>query len=80
VQELYIEAASQIRKRFLIGDPIIEMLQVLDPDKNLLQNIRTAIVLVANTHVSQTRTAHTRTGKIDFPCGFSPNSPVKTTK
>ena len=31
VQEFYIEAASQIKKRFPIGDPIIEMLQVLDP-------------------------------------------------
>ena len=31
VQEFYIEAASQIQKRFPIGDPIIEMLQVLDP-------------------------------------------------
>jgi hypothetical protein len=47
-----------------------------------LQNIRTAIVLVANTHahVSQTRTAHAQTGKMDFPCGFFPISPVKTTK
>ena len=31
VQESYIEAASQIKKRLPIGDPIIEMLQVLDP-------------------------------------------------
>ena len=47
-----------------------------------LRNIRTAIVLVANTHalVSQTRTAHAQTRKMDFPCGFSPISPVKTTK
>jgi hypothetical protein len=38
-----------------------------------LQNIRTAIVFVANTHarVSQTRTAHAQAGKMDFPCGFS---------
>ena len=31
VQQFYIEAASQIWNRFPIGDPIIEMLQVLDP-------------------------------------------------
>ena len=31
VQEFFIEAASQIKRRFPIGDPIIEMLQVLDP-------------------------------------------------
>ena len=31
VQEFYIEAASQVKKRFPIGDPIVEMLQVLDP-------------------------------------------------
>ena len=31
VQEFYVEAASQIRKRFPIGDPVVEMLQVLDP-------------------------------------------------
>lgn len=33
-QEFYIEAASQIRNRFPIGDPVIEMLQVLDPAAN----------------------------------------------
>jgi hypothetical protein len=45
----------------------------------LLRNIRTAIVLVANTHahVSQTPTAHAQTGKMDLPCGFSPISPRK---
>ena len=32
VQEFYIEAATQIKKRFPIGDPIIKMLQVLDPN------------------------------------------------
>ena len=31
VQELFIEAPSQLKQRFSIGDPIIEMLQVLDP-------------------------------------------------
>ena len=31
-REFYIEAALEIRKRFLIGDPVFEMLQVLDPD------------------------------------------------
>jgi hypothetical protein len=31
VQEFYIEAASHVKKRFPIGDSIIEMLQVLDP-------------------------------------------------
>ena len=31
VQEFYIEAASQIKNRFLIGDSIVEMLQVLNP-------------------------------------------------
>ena len=31
VQEFYIEAASQIKNRFPTGDPIIEMLQVLNP-------------------------------------------------
>lgn len=30
-QDFFIEAALEIRKRFPIGDPIIEMLQVLDP-------------------------------------------------
>ena len=32
VQEFYIEAAMQIKKHFPIGDPVIEMLQVLDPN------------------------------------------------
>ena len=32
VQEFYVEATSQIKKRFLIGDPVIEMLQVLNPN------------------------------------------------
>lgn len=32
VQEFYIEAATQIKKCFSIGDPIIKMLQVLDPN------------------------------------------------
>ena len=31
-QDFFIEAALEIRKRFPIGDPIIHMLQVLDPD------------------------------------------------
>ena len=31
VQEFYIEAACQIRKRFPIEDPVIKMLQVLNP-------------------------------------------------
>ena len=31
VQEFYIEAASQIKKCLPIGDPMIEMLQILDP-------------------------------------------------
>ena len=31
VQEFFIEAPSQLKHRFPIGDPIIEMLQVLDP-------------------------------------------------
>ena len=31
-QEFFIEAAQQIQKRFPIGDLIVEMLQVLDPD------------------------------------------------
>jgi hypothetical protein len=46
------------------------------------RNIRTAIVLVANTHakVSQTRTVQAQMREMDFPCGFSPISPVKTTK
>jgi hypothetical protein len=37
-----------------------------------LQNIRTAIVFVANTHarVSQTRTAHAQAEKWIFPVGF----------
>jgi hypothetical protein len=44
-----------------------------------LRNIRTAIVLVENTHaqVSQTRTAHAQTRKMDFPYGFSLISPEK---
>jgi len=32
VQEFYKEAATQIKKRFPNGDPVIEMLQVLDPN------------------------------------------------
>ncbi len=32
VQEFYIEAASQIQKKFLIGDPLIKMFEVLDPN------------------------------------------------
>ena len=32
VQDFFIEAALEIRKRFPIGDPVIEMLQVLDPN------------------------------------------------
>ena len=32
VQEFYIEACTQIKRRFPIGDPIIKMLQVLKPD------------------------------------------------
>ena len=31
-QDFFIEAALEIRKRFPIGDPVIEMLQVLDPN------------------------------------------------
>ena len=31
-QDFFIEAALEIRKCFPIGDPVIEMLQVLDPD------------------------------------------------
>ena len=31
-QDFFIEAALEIRKRFRIGDPVIGMLQVLDPD------------------------------------------------
>ena len=31
-QDFFIEAALEIRKRFPIGDPAIEMLQVLDPN------------------------------------------------
>ena len=31
-QDFFIEAALEIRKHFPIGDPVIEMLQVLDPD------------------------------------------------
>ena len=32
VQEFYIEAASQIKHRFPIGDPTIKLLQVIDPN------------------------------------------------
>ena len=32
VQEFYVEGASQIKKRFPIGNPKIEMLEVLDPN------------------------------------------------
>ena len=31
-QDFFIEAALEIRKHFPIGDPVIEMLQVLDPN------------------------------------------------
>ena len=34
-QDFFIEAALEIPKRFPIGDPVIEMLQVLDPDVTL---------------------------------------------
>lgn len=34
VQEFYIESAIQIKKRFPIGDNILEILQVLDPNVN----------------------------------------------
>ncbi len=34
VREFFVEAACQIRKRFPIGDPKIEMFQVLDPNAN----------------------------------------------
>ena len=32
VQEFYIEAASQTKNRFPIGDPKIKLLQVIDPN------------------------------------------------
>lgn len=32
VQEFYVEAACQVKSRFPIGDPMIEMLEVLDPN------------------------------------------------
>lgn len=32
VQEFYIEATCQIKQRFPIGDPLIDMFQVLDPN------------------------------------------------
>ena len=32
VQEFYIEAACQVKRRFPIGDPMIEMFEVLDPN------------------------------------------------
>ena len=31
-QDFFIEAALEIWTRFPIGDPVIDMLQVLDPD------------------------------------------------
>ena len=34
VREFYVEAVCQIKKRFPIGDPVIEMLEDLDPDTN----------------------------------------------
>jgi hypothetical protein len=34
VQEFYIEAALQIKKKFPIGNPMIELLEVLDPNVN----------------------------------------------
>ena len=34
MREFYFEAVCQIKKRFPIGDPVIEMLEVLDPDTN----------------------------------------------
>jgi hypothetical protein len=47
-----------------------------------LRNIGTAIVLVANTHaqLSQNRTAHAQTIKIDSHCGVALISSAKTTK
>ena len=35
VQDFYIEAAVQIRKRFPLGDPVIKMLRVLDPKTSM---------------------------------------------
>jgi len=37
VQEFYIEAATQIKKHFPIGNLIIEMFQVLDPNTKHLE-------------------------------------------
>ena len=34
VREFYVEAVCQIKKRLPIGDPVIEMLEDLDPDTN----------------------------------------------
>ena len=46
-----------------------------------LRDTRTAIVFVAtHAQLSQTRTAHAQTIKIDSHCGVSPNSSAKTTK
>ena len=35
VQEFYIESALQIKRRFPLGDPVLKMLQVLDPNMSL---------------------------------------------
>ncbi len=35
VREFYIESALQIKKRFPLGDPVLKMLQVLDPNTSL---------------------------------------------
>ena len=34
MSEFYVEAACQIKSRFPIGDPVIEMLEVIDPNVN----------------------------------------------
>lgn len=35
VQEFYIESALQIKRRFPLGDPVMKMLQVLDPNTSM---------------------------------------------
>ena len=35
IQDFYIEAAVQIRKRFPLRDPVMKMLQVIDPKTSM---------------------------------------------
>ena len=45
VQPFFVEAACQIKTRFLIGDPMIELLEVLDPNVSFTLNFLRSFLL-----------------------------------